>query len=429
MLELKRKAIIISLGIVTFLLLGTFGCVPLRLGRSDQKADKNKDISQITQKADTTAIPKSKAKSDTLKSPIETRKDSLNVKDSLSIQADSTAADTLSDPDDLEFMVKYDSQDSTISDVALKQVHMYGNAEVTYGKINLKADYIRLNWITNEVYAKGTYDSTSKKMIGEPIFQDGAQTFNTKEIRYNFKSKKAIIQGIVTAEGDGNIRGDKVKKDTEGNFYIEHAMYTTCNLTHPHFFINAPKIKMVNQKQVISGPFNLVIGDIPLPIGLPFGFFPFPKKKEIGTSGILFPTYGEEPNGRGFYLRDGGYYFAISEYVNAAVTGQIYSSGSWGVGLASTYSKRYQYNGNFSFRIARNRSSDEVKQLTNQGVSSDFSLVWSHAPKPRGKSTFSANVNITSNNYNQRQELQSTKYNVLQTDLYSYNYHKYFYFP
>jgi hypothetical protein len=413
LLELKRKAIIISLGFVTFLLIGTLGCVQQRLGRSDKNLGKEKVSKQTTQKADTLAVSKNSqniSTSDTSKTGIIIPGDSLSVPDSLSIAKDSMAVDTLSNPDDLEFLVKYDSEDSTISDVALKQVHLYGNAVVTYGTINLKANYIRLNWVTNEVYAIGTYDSTAKKMVGEPIFQDGPQTYNTKEIRYNFRSKKALIQGIVTAEGDGNIRGEKVKKDTEGNFYIQHSIYTTCNLTHPHYFINAPKIKMVKQKQVISGPFNLVIGDVPLPIALPFGFFPFPKKKEIGTSGILFPTYGEEPNGRGFYLRDGGYYFAISENVNAAITGQIYSSGSWGVGLASSYSKRYQYNGNFAFRMARNRSSDEIKQMTQQGVSNDFSLVWSHSPKPRGNSTFSANVNITSSNYNQTQELQTSKY-------------------
>ncbi|WP_229210945.1 putative LPS assembly protein LptD [Dyadobacter jiangsuensis] len=326
------------------------------------------------------------------------------------LTADSTAADTLKNPDDLENTVEYTAEDSTIMDAVLKQVHLYGNAEVNYGTINLKANYIRLNWITNEVYAIGTYDSTAKKMAGEPIFQDGPETYNTKEIRYNFKSKKALIQGIVTQEGDGNIRGDKVKKDTEGNFYIRHSIYTTCNLTHPHYFINAPKIKMVNKKQVISGPFNLVISDVPLPIGLPFGFFPFPKKKENGTSGVIIPTYGEEPNGRGFYLRDGGYYFAISEYVNAIVTGQIYSNSSWGLGLTSSYIKRYQYSGNLSLRFNRNKSSDEVQRSFGLGVTNDFSIVWSHAPKARGNSTFSANVNVSSNTYNQQQEFNVNKY-------------------
>jgi lipopolysaccharide export system protein LptA len=413
LLELKRKAIIISLGFVAFLLFGTLGCIRQRSGQPGETLNKEKVSKQATQKADTIGIPKSlqnKISIDSSKAAPLTPEDSVRLRNGQPLSADSTAADTLSNPDDLENTVKYTAEDSTIMDVAVKQVHLYGNAEVNYGTINLKANYIRLNWITNEVYAIGTYDSTSKKITGDPIFQDGAQTYNTKEIRYNFKSKKALIQGIVTTEGDGNIRGEKVKKDTEGNFYIQHSMYTTCNLTHPHYFINAPKIKMVNQKQVISGPFNLVIGDVPLPIALPFGFFPFPKKKEIGTSGILFPTYGEEPNGRGFYLRDGGYYFAISEFVNAAITGQIYSSGSWGLGVASTYSRRYQYNGNFAFRFARNRSSDEVKKISKQGISNDFSVIWSHAPKPRGNSTFSANVNITSNSYNQTQEQVTSKY-------------------
>jgi lipopolysaccharide assembly outer membrane protein LptD (OstA) len=194
------------------------------------------------------------------------------------LESDSASTDSLSNPDDLDNTVQYVAEDSTVMDAVLKEVHLYGNAEVTYGTINLKANYIRLNWITNEVYAVGTYDSTAKKITGDPIFQDGPETYNTKEIRYNFKSKKAMIQGIITQEGDGNIRGEKVKKDADGNFYIRHSMYTTCNLTHPHYYINAPKIKMVNKKQVISGPFNLVISDIPLPIALPFGFFPFPKK-------------------------------------------------------------------------------------------------------------------------------------------------------
>jgi len=332
LLELKRKAIIISLGLVAFLLIGTVGCIQQRAKRTGKNPDK-KGLNVAAQKADTLAITKSqpgKIASDT--SRVSVSGDSIKLANGTMVARDSTASDTLTNPDDLQNVVKYTAEDSTVMDVEVKQVHLYGNAEVNYGTINLKANYIRLNWITNEVYAIGLYDSTAKKITGDPIFQDGAQSYNTKEIRYNFKSKKALIQGIVTSEGDGNIRGEKVKKDTEGNFYIQHSMYTTCNLTHPHYYINAPKIKMVNQKQVISGPFNLVISDVPLPIALPFGFFPFPKKKEIGTSGIIFPTYGEEPNGRGFYLRDGGYYFAISEYINAQVTGQIYTreAGDWG---------------------------------------------------------------------------------------------------
>ncbi|TLU89906.1 putative LPS assembly protein LptD [Dyadobacter sediminis] len=417
MLELKRKAIIISSVVAAFMLFCTVACVQQRTKRTGKNAGSQSVTKTAQQKADSLLIAKQQSGTDTTGTGkrgtsvngIAAKSDTSLTNNSLAT-ADSTATDTLSNPDDLQNTVEYTAEDSTIMDAVLKQVHLYGNAEVNYGTINLKASYIRLNWITNEVYAVGMYDSTAKKIAGDPIFQDGAETYNTKEIRYNFKSKKALIQGIVTQEGDGNIRGEKVKKDDVGNFYIRHSMYTTCNLTHPHYYINAPKIKMVNKKQVISGPFNLVISDVPLPIALPFGFFPFPKKKESGTSGIIFPTYGEEPNGRGFYLREGGYYFAISEYVNATVTGQIYSTGSWGLGLASTYSRRYQYNGNFALRFNKNKSSDEIQRDLGRGTTNDFSIVWSHAPRPRGNSTFSANVNVTSNSYNQLQEFDTQKY-------------------
>lgn len=416
MLELKRKAIIISSVVAAFLLFSTVACVQQRSKGSGKNQGKLKSSASAKQSADSLLTVQKQAGADTSRAGqpgASVPKGGINADSTLTgngLTADSTAADSLKNPDDLENTVEYTAEDSTIMDAVLKQVHLYGNAEVNYGTINLKASYIRLNWITNEVYAIGTYDSTAKKMAGEPVFQDGPETYNTKEIRYNFKSKKALIQGIVTQEGDGNIRGEKVKKDTEGNFYIRHSIYTTCNLTHPHYFINAPKIKMVNKKQVISGPFNLVISDVPLPIGLPFGFFPFPKKKENGTSGVLFPTYGEEPNGRGFYLRDGGYYFAISEYLNAIVRGQIYSNGSWGLNLASSYIKRYQYSGNLSLSFNRNKSSDEIQKLLGTGITNDFSIVWSHAPKARGNSTFSANVNVSSNTYNQQQAFDVSKY-------------------
>ncbi len=184
-----------------------------------------------------------------------------------------------------------------------------------------------------------------KKWSGLPIFQDASGRYDTQEIRFNFKTKKGFIKGVITAQGEGNVRGKTVKKDAEDNLYIRNAIYTTCNLTTPHFHINASKIKVVHNKQLISGPFNLVINDIPTPLALPFGFFPIPKKNEIGTSGLIFPQYGEEPNGRGFYLRDGGYYFAISQYISMSLRGQIYSNGSWGLGLSSEYLKRYRFGG------------------------------------------------------------------------------------
>lgn len=309
------------------------------------------------------------------------------------------ARDSSQTKDSFETTVKYQAKDSTIYAADGQTVELYGDASVTYGKISLKADYIRLNYLTNEVYAKGRYDSTAKKLIGRPVFQDGEGKYDSKEIRYNFKTKKGKIQGVITQQGEGNIRGQNVKKDAEDNLYIGKAIYTTCNLATPHFHINASKLKVVHNKQVVAGPFNLVINQVPLPIGLPFGFFPFPKKKDIGVSGILVPTYGEEPNGRGFYLRDGGYYWAVNENLGMQFRGQIYSRGSWGLGVSSAYNKRYRYSGLVDLRFNRNRSGDRVD--ITQVPRNDFAITWSHAPVPRGRQSFSANVNVTSNSFNQ----------------------------
>ncbi len=312
---------------------------------------------------------------------------------------DSITTDSTQSADTFKTTVKYEATDSTIYAADGRTVELFGDASVVYGDISLKADYIRLNYLTNEVYAKGRYDSTAGKWIGRPIFQDGEGKYDTKEIRYNFKSRKGRIQGVVTQQGEGNIRGQTVKKDAEDNMYIGKAIYTTCNLATPHFHINASKLKVVHNKQVVAGPFNLVINQIPLPIGLPFGFFPFPKRKEIGVSGIIVPQYGEEPNGRGFYLRDGGYYWAVSENLGLQFKGQIYSRGSWGLGLSSAYNKRYRYSGGVNLQFNRNRSGDRVD--TTQTPRNDFSFSWSHSPVPRGRGSFSANVNISSNSYNQ----------------------------
>lgn len=317
-----------------------------------------------------------------------TRQDSLRV----------SRPDSVNASGDLQTTVNYSAKDSTLFDATGQIVELFGDAKVDYGDIHLTAAYIKLNWTTNEVFAQGRYDSTAKKMVGLPVFQDNSGRYDTQEIRYNFKTRKGFIKGVITAQGEGNVRGKTVKKDAEDNLYIRNAIYTTCNLTTPHFHINASKIKVVHNKQLISGPFNLVINDIPTPLALPFGFFPVPKKNEIGTSGLIFPQYGEEPNGRGFYLRDGGYYFAISQYVNASIRGQIYSNGSWGLGVTSEYLKRYRFGGNFSLTYARNRTRSLFDETP---PSNDFSIVWSHSPRPRGNSQFSANVNVSSNSYNQ----------------------------
>jgi lipopolysaccharide export system protein LptA len=316
---------------------------------------------------------------------------------------------TLFADSDLKSMVVYNAKDSTIMDPDNQEVHLYGNAKVTYGSIVLEANYIKLNWKTNEVFAKGMYDSTAKKIVGDPVFQDGDEKYDSKQLRYNFKSRKGIIGGIVTQQGDGNIRGESVKKDADDNLYIRGSKYTTCDLEHPHFYISSKKLKVVANKQVISGPFHLNILDIPIkPVGLPFGYFPIPKKKEIGTSGVLMPTYGEEPNGRGFYLRGGGYYWAISERINLILTTQIYTKGSWGLGFQSSYATKYRYSGNLAFNYNRNVLGSEIKALNDPR--NDFSLSWSHSPVPRGTSSFGASVNLGSNSYNQNNAVETQRY-------------------
>jgi len=331
-----------------------------------------------------------------------TTTDSLNVAPGDSARPDSVLEDQF------KTTVKYQARDSTIYLPDGQTVELFGDASVEYGDISLKAEFIRLNYLTNEVYAKGRFDSTAGKLVGRPIFQDGEGKYDTKEIRYNFKSKKGRIQGVITQQGEGNVRGTTVKKDADDNLYIGQAIYTTCNLAEPHFHINASKLKVIHNKQVVAGPFNLVINKIPLPIGLPFGFFPFPKKKEAGVSGVLVPQYGEEPNGRGFYLRDGGYYLALNENIGMQFTGQIYSRGSWGLGLSTAYNKRYQYSGSLNLRFNRNRSGDRVDK--SQTPRNDFAFTWSHAPVPRGRGSFSANVNISSNSYNQFNTFATQQY-------------------
>ncbi|GAA4464661.1 putative LPS assembly protein LptD [Nibrella saemangeumensis] len=333
----------------------------------------------------------------------------VNAPATVGASRDTITRDSLQAASDFRTTVKYSSKDSSFFDNNTQTLELFGDAEVNYGDISLKADYIRLNYTTNEVYAKGRYDSTTKKMVGQPVFKDGEGQYDTKEIRYNFKSKKGLIQGVVTSQGEGNIRGTNVKKDEEDNLYIRGAIYTTCNLATPHFHINASKIKVVHNKQVVAGPFNLVINQVPLPIGLPFGFFPFPKKKDIGVSGVLMPQYGEEPNGRGYYLRDGGYYWAVSENLGLQFKGQIYSRGSWGLGVTSAYNKRYRFSGNIDLRFNRNRSGDRID--TTQTPRNDFAVIWSHAPQSVGKrGTFSANVNVSSNSYNQFNSFDQQRY-------------------
>lgn len=318
-------------------------------------------------------------------------------KDSTALPADTARINADSLRRDIETTIKYTARDSVITDLAKKTAYLYGDAKVTYGDVNLEADIIEINYETNQVDARGRIDSTGK-MVGIPKFKGPDGEYESKGIVYNFKTKKGVISQVVTQQGDGFIHGTTVKKDAENNMYVGDAVYTTCNLAHPHFHISANKIKVVHEKQIVTGPFNLVINDVPTPLGFAFGIFPFLKKKPNGTSGIIFPTYGEEPRDRGFFLRDGGYYWAVNEHIGMSVLGEIYSRGGWGLNLRSNYKQRYAYSGNLDLRFNRRRNGEEGFQ----DVKEDFWITWSHIPESRGTGRFSASVNAGTSSYNER---------------------------
>lgn len=296
-------------------------------------------------------------------------------------------------PGALSEKVKYDAEDSIEIDAKNKRVHLYGKATVDYEDINLKADYIYIDFATNTVHAFGKKD-TSGKYIGYTEFKQGDQQFKVRDMAYNFKSKRGRLTELVTREGESIIYGEKVKKDEFNNSYIRGARYTTCDAEHPHFFIHASKLKIIPDKQVILGPANLVIEDVPTPGFIPFGFFPITKRQK---SGVLIPTYGNSPD-RGFFLRAGGYYFAFNDYVHAELRGDIYTLGSWGLYGTTRYNKRYRYNGNLDLRYNYNKFLNATGELPP--ISKDFFVTWIHNvdAKARPNTTFSARVNAGTSN-------------------------------
>ncbi|MCU0352751.1 MAG: hypothetical protein MUD08_03280 [Cytophagales bacterium] len=296
---------------------------------------------------------------------------------------------------EIETSVVYSAQDSIVLDVNGKIARLYGKASIKYGEIALDAEQIEINWDTGIMDAQGVKDSTGK-VVGSPVFTEGGQKYETERIRYNITTKKASISGVVTQQGEGFVQGTKVFKDPYDNLYIRGAIYTTCNLKEPHFHIAARKIKVVGNKQVVSGPFNFYLNNIPLPLGLPFGFFPYSSEKR--KSGVIVPTYGEEPQNRGFFLRQGGYYWAVNDNMDLSFLGEVYSRGGWGLNVRSAYSKKYAYNGSVDVRFNRQLAGDEGFRSRTDA----FWISWSHAPFSRGTGRFSASVNAGSTNYNAR---------------------------
>lgn len=299
---------------------------------------------------------------------------------------------------DVKTTIIYNAEDSIKLDVIKNIAYLYGNAEIKYGPIELKADYIELDWVNNILYATGIADSTGK-LQGKPIFKEGAETYETTTLRYNFTTGKAYITGAVTQQGEGFLQAQSIKKTQSGELFTYFGRYTTCNLEHPHFHIQSEMIKAIPGNKLVSGPFHLRFNDIPTPLGFAFGMFPDQKKKR--SSGIIFPTYGEE-RVRGFFIRDGGYYMALNDIIHMSVMGEVYSKGGYGGTLQSTYNKRYAYQGSFRFNYSR-FNSDETE--LNPIAINDFWVDWSHRPEAKGNSKFSASVRAGTSSYNNNNTL------------------------
>lgn len=323
---------------------------------------------------------------DTIRPP---QSDSLLIKnDTLNTQPDSVKTPPKKD---VETTIFYSARDSINSNMKKKIIKLYGEAKIKYGTIELEAEEIIIDYNTSTITANGRADSTGQ-IVGMPIFKDGGQLYETRDMIYNFKTKRAKISEVVTTQGDGFIHGDRVYKNSKNELFSINNAYTTCNLAHPHFRIISKKSKAIPGDKIVSGPFYMEFMDVPTPLGFAFGIFPQQRKSR---SGILMPTYGEERI-RGFFLKNGGYYFDISDYIKVGITGDLYSKGSSAMAINSTYRKRYKYSGSLAFNFTNNRLSQDVE---NNDRLKDFRLVWSHSPQTKGTGRFSASVNAATSSF------------------------------
>ena len=296
----------------------------------------------------------------------------------------------------LESPVKYTAKDSMVYFADTKTAHLYGTSSIDYENMNLKSDKIYMSLDSSLARATGSADSTAENGIrNKPVFSMGKDTYESDTMAYNFKSKRGLIRDVYTEQQEGYLKGEKAKRDSSGVIYLKHGRYTTCDDPHPDFYIALSRAKVRPGKDVVFGPAYLVVADVPLPLAIPYGFFPFSKKY---SSGFIMPSYGDEQN-RGFYLRDGGYYFAINDKMDLKLLGEIYTRGSWGVSVTSNYKKRYRYNGNFLFSYQNTKTGD--KGMPDFQENTSFKLQWRHTQDQKANpfSTLTASVNFATTSY------------------------------
>ena len=308
-------------------------------------------------------------------------------------------------PNAVKSRVDYKALDSIRLDMTEKKVYMYNETDISYEDINLKAAYVEIEFESNTVYATGTKDSTGKE-IGKPVFTMGESSFEAETMKYNYTTKQGLVKKVITEDAEGYLHGSTVKKMADNVTNVMDGSYTTCELEDPHFEFRFKKAKVIPENKIVTGPAYFVVEDVPTPLAIPFGLFP---NKKGQRSGIVIPTWGESRE-RGFYFENGGYYFAINEYMDLKLVGDIYTLGSWAVKPAVNYRVRYRYSGYLNANYA-------INILGEQGTpdysrNRDFSIRWVHNqdPKARPNSKLTANVNIVSSQYNKFNPVNSDAY-------------------
>lgn len=325
-----------------------------------------------------------------------------------SVEGEVSSVDTLNNQSrirrikvDLDNVVEFVAKDSLVMR-GQNSVYMYGQSTVSYGDIKLDAAQIEMDMDSSIVYAVGQPDSLGK-MQGTPVFVDKSGEYASQTMRYNFKTERGLISDVITEQGEGYLTGGTTKKTENEEYFLKDAFYTTCDHhDHPHFGFRLTKAKMRPNKDVVMGPAYMVLAGLPLPIAVPFGFFPFTDKY---SSGVIFPTFGSDYQ-RGYYLRDGGYYFAISDNMDLALRGELYTKGSWGISAQSNYVKRYKYSGNFNFSYLKSIYGE--KGSPDYSTATNFQILWSHSQdsKANPNMSLSASVNFTTSGYT-RNDLNS----------------------
>ena len=291
--------------------------------------------------------------------------------------------------------VEYSADDSLTYDATKARAFLYGNSKVKYQNMDLASENIFMSLDSNVVHATGKRDSLTNDLMGTPVFKMGSDTYESDTMAFNFKTKKGLITSVYTQQEDGYLTSELSKRGANGEMFLQHGRYTTCEDPHPDFYIAMSRAKVRPGKDVVFGPAYLVVADVPLPLAIPYGFFPFSKSY---ASGFIMPTYGDETS-RGFYLRDGGYYFALSDKMDLKLLGEIYTKGSWGISAASNYQRRYKYSGSF-FASYLNTITGE-KNMPDYNKTTSIKVQWSHRQDSKANpfSNFTASVNFASTSY------------------------------